>query len=232
MTSATTFGSVAGAEASIRSTFMIRVYQHLALAVAAFIGFETILIVSGIAERMYRFLAESGGFAWLLILGGFSIVNMLATRSAHSLDNPRAQYLSLFGVALAEAIIFAPFLYQVFNTDGSGTVLQAAIITAIGFAGLSVIGLVTRTDLSFMRPLVMWGGFVAIGLIIAAVIFGLNLGVWFSVGMVALAGASILYQTQSALRTYPSWAYVGAAVGLFGSLMTMFWYILRILSRR
>ncbi len=232
MTSVHTAYPVSQADSSVRSTFIIKVYQHLLLAVAAFMGFEAILFASGIAERIHQFLAASGGVAWLVILGGFSVVNLLATRSAHRLDDPTAQYLSLFGVALAQALIFAPFLYQVFNTDGTGTVVEAAVITAVGFAGLSVIGLVTRTDLSFMRPLVMWGGFCAIGLIIAAVLFNLNLGVWFSVGMIALAGASILYQTQAALRTYPEWAYVGAAVGLFGSLMTMFWYVLRLLSRR
>ena len=89
----------------------------------------------------------------------------------------------------------------------------------------------TRKDLSFLRPMLMWGGIVAIGLIIAAVIFGFTLGPLFSIAMIALAGASILYQTQQIVRKYPEWAYVGAAVSLFGSLMLMFWYVLRLLRR-
>jgi FtsH-binding integral membrane protein len=50
--------------------------------------------------------------------------------------------------------------------------------------------------------------------------------------MIALAGASILYTTQQAMRRYPEQAYVAAAVQLFGSLMMMFWYVLRIFSQR
>jgi FtsH-binding integral membrane protein len=92
--------------------------------------------------------------------------------------------------------------------------------------------MVTRKDLSFLRPLVMWGAIAALGLIVAAVLFGFALGPLFSVAMIGLAGASILYQTQNIVRKYPEWAYVGAAVGLFGSLMTMFWYVLQLLTRR
>ena len=222
---------VVHADAETRGAFLVKVYQHLLLAVGAFIAFEAVLFGTGIAEGLYNFLAETGGLAWLAILGGFMIVNMLATRSAHQLDNPLAQYGALGAIALAEAVIFAPFLYLVFSVQGSAPVWQAAVVTALGFAGLSAIGLTTRRDLSFVRPLVMWGGFVAIGLIVAAVVFGLHLGVWFSVAMIGLAGGSILYQTQSILRQYPSWAYVGAAVGLFSSLMMMFWYVLRLFSR-
>ena len=53
-----------------------------------------------------------------------------------------------------------------------------------------------------------------------------------SAAMIALAGVSILYQTQTILRRYPEDAYVGAAVQLFASVMTLFWYVLRLFSRR
>ncbi|HJT90991.1 MAG TPA: Bax inhibitor-1 family protein, partial [Mycobacterium sp.] len=72
---------------------------------------------------------------------------------------------------------------------------------------------------------------VALVLIVAAVLFGFDLGVWFSLAMIALAGASILYQTQTVMRAYPAEAYVGAAVQLFASVMLLFWYVLRLLSQ-
>jgi FtsH-binding integral membrane protein len=50
--------------------------------------------------------------------------------------------------------------------------------------------------------------------------------------MIGLAGASILYKTQEIFRHFPEQAYVGAAVQLFASLMTLFWYVLRLLSGR
>ena len=102
----------------------------------------------------------------------------------------------------------------------------------MGFAGLSLVAWTTRRDLSFLRPIIMWGVMGAVVLIVAALLFGANLGTWFSVAMVALMGASILYNTQKILHTYPPQAYVGAAVTLFASLMTMFWYILQIFLDR
>ena len=217
-----------------RAVFLGRVYQHLAAAVAAFVVFETLLFFVGAAEQMYDFVAGSSG-AWFLLLGGFMIVNWMSTSAAHDLENPARQYGGLFGLAAAEAVIFAPFLYYVFNVDGAGgsaTVASAAVVTVLGFGGLTAVGLFTRKDLSFLRPLVMWAGVMALVVIVAALLFGLELGVWFSLAMIGLAGAAILYQTQAILRTYPETAYVGAAVQLFASVMLLFWYVLRIFSRR
>jgi FtsH-binding integral membrane protein len=217
-----------------RADFLAKVYQHLALAVAAFLVFETLLFFVGAAEALYDLVAGSGG-TWLLILGAFMVVNWLATMAAHDLENPARQYGGLFGLAAAEALIFAPFLYYVFNapdTGGSATVASAAVVTVIGFAGLTGVGLFTRRDLSFLRPLLLWAGVMALVVILAAVLFGLELGVWFSLAMIGLAGAAILYQTQAILRRYPETAYVGAAVQLFASVMLLFWYVLRLFSRR
>jgi FtsH-binding integral membrane protein len=136
-------------------------------------------------------------------------------------------------MAAAEALIFAPFLHYFFEVEpnGTSTVVAAAVITVAGFAGLSAVAFATRRDLSFLRPMLLWGGVSALVLIGAAILFGLDLGIWFSVGMIALAGASILYQTQTIIRRYPHDAYVGAAVQLFASVMMLFWYVLRLLGQ-
>ncbi|MGH9150230.1 MAG: Bax inhibitor-1/YccA family protein [Acidimicrobiales bacterium] len=227
-----TYQPVATRDETTRSGFVVQVYQHLILAVGAFIAIEAALINLGVAERLYDFLARSSG-AWLLILGGFMVVNWLATTAAHDILNPKRQYAGLFGLAGAEALIFAPFLHFFFRVQdgGSSTVMAAAAITALGFAGLSAVAYTTRKDLSFLRPMLMWGGVVALVLIVAAVLFGFALGVWFSLAMIALAGGSILYQTQNIMQRYPAEAYVGAAVQLFASVMMLFWYVLRLLSQ-
>jgi len=223
---------VASLEADARAAFLARVYQHLAAAIVAFVAFEVLLFSTGLAERIYDLVSGSSG-AWLLVLGGFMVVSWLATTAAHDVLDPARQYAGLFGLAAAEALIFAPFLFYVFEVQDSGTtVWAAAFVTGIGFAGLTAVGLFTRTDLSFLRPMLLWGGVVAIVLIVAALLFGLELGVWFSVAMIALAGGSILYQTQAIMRRYPEEAYVGAAVQLFASVMLLFWYVLRLFSRR
>jgi FtsH-binding integral membrane protein len=221
---------VAESTAEERGAFVIRVYQHLLLAVLAFIGFEVVMFSTGIAEAIYDFLVGASA-AWLLILGAFMVVQWMATSAAHNLENTNLQYAGLFGLAAGEALIFAPFLYLAFNeTDNGGTTVgAAAAITALGFAGLSIVAFTTRKDLSFLRPMLMWGGIAALVLIFAAVVFGLSLGIWFSVAMIALAGGSILYQTQAIMAQYPSDAHVGAAVQLFASVMLLFWYVLRLL---
>jgi FtsH-binding integral membrane protein len=215
-----------------RGQFIVRVYQHLLVAVGVFVAFEALLINLGIAEAMFDFVSGNSR-AWFLLLGGFMVVNWLATTAAHDVLEPSRQYAGLFGMAAAEALIFAPFLHYFFEVEpnGSSTVVAAAIITAAGFAGLSAVAFVTRRDLSFLRPMLLWGGVSALVLIGAALLFGLELGIWFSVAMIALAGASILYQTQTIMRRYPSEAYVGAAVQLFASVMMLFWYVLRLLGQ-
>ncbi|MGH9261354.1 MAG: Bax inhibitor-1/YccA family protein [Acidimicrobiales bacterium] len=215
-----------------RGEFITRVYQHLLVAVAAFVAFEALLINLGVAEAMWDAIAGNSA-VWLLLLGGFMVVNWFATSAAHDILNPSRQYVGLFGIAAAEALIFAPFLHFFFEVESNGTstVVAAALITAVGFAGLTAVAFVTRRDLSFLRPLLLWGGVSALVLILAAVVFGLDLGIWFSVAMIALAGASILYQTQTILRRYPSEAYVGASVQLFASVMLLFWYVLRLLGQ-
>ena len=223
---------VATLDDAARGDFIVRVYQHLLVAVGAFVGFEALLINLGVAEAMWDFISGRSTM-WLLLLGGFMVVNWLATTAAHDVLEPSRQYLGLFAMAAAEAVIFAPFLHYFFEVqpNGTSTVVAAAVITVAGFAGLSAVAFGTRHDLSFLRPMLLWGGVSALVLIGAAVIFGLELGIWFSVAMIALAGASILYQTQTILRRYPSEAYVGASVQLFASVMMLFWYVLRLVGQ-
>ena len=223
---------VATLDDTSRGEFITRVYQHLLVAVGAFIAFEALLINLGVAEAMWDFF-ESASYAWLLLLGGFMVVNWMATTAAHDVLEPSRQYAGLFGMAAAQALIFAPFLHYFFEVqpDGTSTVVAAAIITVAGFAGLTAVALVTRRDLSFLRPLVLWGMVCSLVLIGAAILFGLELGIWFSVAMIALAGGSILYQTQAIMRRYPAEAYVGASVQLFASVMLLFWYVLRLLGQ-
>jgi FtsH-binding integral membrane protein len=219
------------ADDDVRSAFLVRVYQHVALAVLAFVVFETALFVTGLADAIHNiFTGERGGLLWLGLLGAFWIGGTIASNAATRIDNVSAQYTGLFGMAALYSVVFAPLLTSVFNADAGVLVWQAGVITLIGFAGLTVIGMTTSKDLSFMRPIMMWGGFVALGLIVAGIIFGFGLGVWFSVGMIALMGASILYQTQTIVRQFPSWAHVAAALGLFSSLMTLFYYVVRLLG--
>ena len=50
--------------------------------------------------------------------------------------------------------------------------------------------------------------------------------------LIALSGAAILYQTQTIIREFPVVAHVGAALALFSSVMTLFYYVLSLFIGR
>ena len=85
-----------------------------------------------------------------------------------------------------------------------------------------------ENDFSFLGGILRWGFILALVLIVAGVLLGFELGTYFSVAMVGLAGGAILYDTSNILRVYPEDRYVAAAPALFASVALMFWYVLRL----
>ena len=166
------------------------------------------------------------------MLGGFMFITNYAEGMALKTKDKNKQYLAFGLYILAEAFIFVPLIYiAAFYMDSGPELLnQAAIVTLALFTGLSAVVFVTKKDFSFMKTGLTIGFFIALGLIVAGVLFGFNLGLWFSVGMVVLASGSILYQTSNMIHKYQSHQHVAASLGLFASLMLLFWYILSILS--
>jgi FtsH-binding integral membrane protein len=142
------------------------------------------------------------------------------------------QYLGLGLYVILEAIIFLPMIAVAVLYSGSEMIMQAAMITLFMFSGLTAVVFMTKTDFSFLRTALTIGGFIALGIIVAGAIFGFNLGLWFSVGMVVLASGSILYQTSQIKDKFSTDQYVGASLQLFASIMLLFWYVLRILMSR
>ena len=215
---------------SERAVFYRKTYTHVALALLAFILVETALL-RWVPEELI--LAMFGGkFIWLFIIGGFWLGSMLANKWAHSLSRT-TQYIGLGLYVLLEAVIFLPLIYIALAYTGTEVLSQAAIVTLSLFGGLTAVVFMTRLDFSFLRSVLVIGGFLSLGLIVAGALFGFELGLWFSVGMVVLATGGILYQTYNVKNEYTPDQYVGAALQLFSSVMLLFWYILRIfLSRR
>ena len=221
--------SVIELDSQSRGTFVSRTYAHLFGAVSAFTLLEMFFFKSGIAANIAQALT---GVSWLLVLGGFVVVSWLASRTAHMATSKVAQYGALAAFVVAEAIIFVPLLY-IADSIAPGAITSAAAVTFVGFAALTAIVFLTGKDFSFLRGVLLWGGIVALVLIVAGVIFGFQMGTIFSVAMVALAGASILYDTSNILHHYTEDRYVAAALELFASVALMFWYVLRIfISRR
>jgi len=209
----------------VRGAFITRTYTHLLGAIGAFTLLEIYLFSTGLAEVIAR--AFLGG-SWLLILGGFLVVSWIATHLANNSRSLGAQYGALAGFVVAEALIFVPMLY-IAQSVAPGVIESAATLTLIGFAGLTIVAFQTRKDFSFLGGVLRWGFIAALVLIIGSTLFGFNLGTFLSVGMIALAGGAILYDTSNVLYHYPEDRHVGAALQLFASVALLFWYVLRLL---
>lgn len=213
-----------------KASFYKKTYLHVALSILAFIGVETILLKTVPAELIAMMFGQR--YIWLLIIGVFWLASVLASKWSLS-QSKSTQYLGLGFYILLEAIIFMPLLFIATNmAGGTNVIFQAATLTIAMFAGISAVAFTSKRDFSFLRNIIVIGGFISIGLIVAGMIFGFNLGLWFSVGMVLLASATILYQTSKLKDSYGTNQYVGAALQLFASIMLLFWYILSILMSR
>ncbi|WP_273566672.1 Bax inhibitor-1/YccA family protein [Maribacter halichondriae] len=214
-----------------RVAFYKKTYAHLAGTVLLFIFVETLFFQIDVIVELA--LSLTGGISWLLLLGGFMLVTNYAERMALKSDNTNMHYAGLILYVIAEAFIFIPLIFIAMMMAGEGAfdiLNQAAILTLSLFTGLSAIVFLTKKDFSFLKSALAVGFCIALGLIIAGTLFGFNLGLWFSVGMVVLASGSILYQTSNMIHKYQKHQHVAASLGLFASLMLLFWYILSILS--
>lgn len=219
---------VSALSAESRGTFIWRTYGHVAVAILGFAAIETYLFGNGMGESIARWML---GTSWLLVLGAFMLVGWLAGHVAHQVESKPLQYLALGGFVVAQAVIFVPLLYVAMLTQ-PGVIESAAGVTLLGTAGLTVVAFVTRKDFSFLRSILMWGGVLALIAIVSSVLFGFEMGTWFSVAMIGFAGAAVLYDTSNILHHYPEDRYVGAALALFGSIALMFWYVLRLFMSR
>jgi len=211
--------------------FYKKTYTHVAGGVLAFFFAEYLLLQSDtIIDFM---LSMTQGWRWLIMLGGFMFMTNYAESTALKTSDKNKQLLAFGLYILAEAIIFIPLIYiAMMMTDGINLINQAAIVTLSLFGGLSAVVFVTKKDFSFLRSALTVGFFIAMGLIIAGALFGFDLGLWFSVGMCVLAAGSILYQTSNLVHNYSNDQYIPAAIGLFASLMLLFWYVLQIFLSR
>lgn len=210
-----------------RSTFIWRCYAHVVGAILAFAAIEVYLFQSGIAERIAIPMINN----WWMVLGGFILAGWGATHVAHRVESKNAQYAAFAAFIFVEAIIFAPMLF-IASIKAPGVIESAAGVTILGCVGLIATAMVTRKDFSFLRGMLTWMFFLALAAIVGSLIFGFELGTWFSVAMIGFAGAAVLYDTSNIMHHYPQEKYVAASMQLFASIAMMFWYILRLFMSR
>lgn len=222
-------GPVSEASVEARSSFIWKCYAHVVGAIVAFAAISAYLYTSGISASLLQVM----GGNWLLVLGAFMLVGWGASHVAHRVDSAPAQYAAFALFVFAEAIIFSPLLYIAASMPKfDGVIESAAVVTGMGCAGLIAVAMITRKDFSFLRGILLWGGILAMVTIVASILFGWQLGTWFSVAMIGFAGAAVLYDTSNILHHYPADRHVAAAMSLFASIALMFWYILQFFMSR
>ncbi len=227
--------TVAAQSVDVRATFIRKTYAHLAGAVFAFALLEAaILSIPNIANTVFGLLGASP-YSWLIVLGVFMFASHIANKWATSATSKSTQYMGLGLYIVVEALIFVPLLLMAqLKTGDSSLIVQAGAVTALLFAGLTLIAFTTKKDFSFLGGMLKIGGMIALGVIVIAVIFPsfISLGFWFSVAMVVFAAGTILYSTSNIIRHYGTDQYVAASLGLFASVALLFWYVLQIFMSR
>ncbi len=218
---------VSDASVEDRSDFIWKCYAHVVGAILAFAAIEVYFFQSGIAERIAGPMLNN----WWMVLGVFILAGWGATHVAHRVQSINAQYAAFAAFIVLEALIFAPMLF-IASIRAPGVIDSAAGVTVLGCIGLIATVMITRKDFSFLRGMMVWLFFLALAAIVGSLIFGFELGTWFSVAMIGFAGAAVLYDTSNILHHYPQDKYVAASMQLFASIAMMFWYILRLFMSR
>jgi FtsH-binding integral membrane protein len=220
------FAIAAQAEANARADFISKTYAHLAGAIAAFVLLETVLLSLPGVESLTGLMIGTR-YSWLVVLGLFMAVSWIANSWAMSAVSPTRQYMGLGLYVIAQAVIFLPLLLlaRMFAPEA---IPAAGISTLVLFGLMTAVVFVTRTDFSFLRSILLFGGLAALGLIVAGIVFGFALGQIFTVAMIALACGYILYDTSNVLHHYRIGQHVAASLALFASVALLFWYLLRL----
>ena len=227
--------TVAAQPVDVRAEFIRKTYAHLAGAIAAFAMLEVFLFsIPGIEQKVFGLLGASS-YSWLVVLGVFMFASHFANKWAMSSTSTSTQYMGLGFYVIIESLIFLPLLLLAKAMTGDATlIIKAGGVTGLLFAGLTFVAFTTKKDFSFLGGFLKIGGFIALGVIVVAIIFPsfITLGFWFSVIMVLFAAGSVLYSTSNIIHHYNTNQYVAASLGLFASVALMFWYILRIFMSR
>ena len=226
------FGMIAAdAGVDARADFIRKTYLHLAGAVLAFIGLEAFLVNLPGIEQLAMGMVQSQ-VTWMISLAAFIGVSWLAQSWAVGAASPGKQYAGLGIYIVAMAIISLPLIFFAAVHGPPNVIPTAALVTLAMFAGLTAIVWFTGADFSFMGAFLGIASLAALGLIVCSMIFGFNLGILFTVGMILLMCGYILYDTSNVIHHYHIGQHVAAALALFASVIMLFWYILQLLMSR
>jgi FtsH-binding integral membrane protein len=238
-------GAVATLGVSDRVAFLRKTYGLLGIALVGF-ALLTAGMMRFATQTSLRFSewAFTGQLHWLLVLGLFMLVGYIAQRLALS---QTSRGLQLFGLGIsvaAQALLLQPLLWVLIFRFGNramlasgvllsgqaGSILmQAVVITLAIFIGLTLTVFISKKDFSFLGGILTIASFAVLGVILASILFGFSLGALFCGFVILMLAGYILYETSLVMSAFPPTAYVAAALMLFSTIATLFWYVLQLL---
>ncbi len=217
-------------DAGLRS-YMLRVYNYMALGVA-FTGAISMLVASN--EQLIATLSGLGivFFIGILVMG-FVAPKIMLSGSMVAAQVAFWAYAGLWGLAIA------PMLYAYAQIDPF-MIVQAFLVTAVAFSGVSLYGYTTKRNLSVFATFFIMA---TIGLLVALVVNWIFVGssmlsLLISVAVVLVFSGITAWQTQMIKNMYMEQdagevaqrkAIFGAYM-LYGSFITLFIYILSIIG--
>jgi FtsH-binding integral membrane protein len=224
----------ATAGVSDRKALLYKTYALLGVSLVALAALTggMMLFATDQSLAMSRW-AFSGTWNWLLVLGLFMLVGWGAERLAWSQTSRGLQYTGLGVAIIAQGLLLQPLLWMAILKLGAShampLIAQATLITLAIFVGLTLTVFITGKDFSFLRGVLVVASFAALAVILVSAIFGFSLGALFMGAMVLLMAGYILFQTSAILGQFPPTAHVAAALMLFSTVATLFWYVLQLL---
>jgi uncharacterized protein len=244
-------GAVATLGVSDRVTFLRKTYAHLGGALIAF-AIVTTLMMRYMTELSLKlsFAGGSGVGSFILVLAMFLLVNWGAQKLARSETSRGLQYLGLGIAVIMWSILAQPMIWytivkfghasDIMAYDGTihaalsgkaaAVIAEAGIVTLAIFIGLTLTVFLTKKDFSFLGGILSISMFALIGVAIASMIFGFQIGVIYSAFVVLLMGGYILFQTTLVMSYFRPTQHVAAALMLFATVVTLFIHVLRIMA--
>lgn len=216
---------------SVQKTFLIKTYLHLLLGVCLFggalYGIVTTPVLIAFAFKLWSLPMASIVLTCLLI--GSSVASSWL---ANNIVNKTLHYVGLVGYAVVEAIVTAPLVFMFIRSNGMPEFINIIGMTIAIFGCMTGTVFALKPDLGYLGKFLTFASLSAIIMVVVSAIFGLSLGVWFSFSMVVLACGYILYETSQMTKYYNKSQYVACALSLLASIIMLFWYLLRLFSRR
>ncbi|KAF3903588.1 hypothetical protein AA313_de0203449 [Arthrobotrys entomopaga] len=207
----------------IRQRFISKVYSILFCQLVATGAVSSATFYS---PSFKTWVQTNGWMMWISLIG--SIISLIAVYYKRK-DYPTNYYLlALFTGLEAYTVAIITSFYD------SKIVLEAVVITAVVFAGLTLFALQTKYDFTQWQGILFTSLWILIGAGFISMFFshGSGFEMAYSIGAVVIFSGYVLVDTQMIMRQFTPDEEVAAAISLYLDIINLFINILRILNNQ